>query len=344
MELERGEMMAEHIMGIEIGSHTIKMIEVVKSAATLEIQKFSLIDTPPNCISNGQLKDLEVIKSVLLNEIHDKKYKVRKVVSVVQSSHIIIRKITVDKQPEKLMKRNLETKVEQYLPVKKDLYQIDYKIVGEREEKGRIKNEILLVAAPNTVVLPVAELIRSIKKTPVLITIPSEALEFAFGKVHGILYETASHLMVLDIGASSTVVTVIVDEQAVITKTIDFGVENINEVVNEKLGELEGEEEACTQELHLKEVIHQQIKYSLIEELERVLQFYYASFENSFIEKIYLMGGGANIKGIKNCIAKALNIPVEKLSEFSRVTEKTGVEFEPYRRFFMNILGAINGL
>lgn len=334
--------MAEHIMGIEIGSNTIKMIEVAKSSAGLEVQKFSLLNTPPKCMRNGELKNLEVIKAIVLNEIHAKKYKARKVVSVVQSSQIIIRKLTVEKQPEKLLKQSLDTKVMQYLPVKKSHYQIDYKVVEQREENGKINNEVLLVAAPNTVVLPVAELIKSIKKTPVLITIPSEALEFAFGKAQGIFYEAASHLMVLDIGANTTVATVIVDEQAVITRNIDFGVENINEGIDERLSEMQ--DEADNQELHLKEMINQQIKDNLIEEVERMLQFYFANFENSFIQEIYLIGGGANIKGIKECISEALNIPVGNLCAFKRVAQKAGIEFEPYKRFFINILGAINGL
>lgn len=332
--------MAEHIMGIEIGSNTIKVIEIIKSATGLEVQKFSLIDTPPKCISNGQLKNMEIIKSILLNEIHDKKYKARKVVSVIQSSQIVIRKLVVDKQPEKLLKQNLETKVTQYLPVKKSHYQIDYKIIGEKEEKGKVKNEILLVAAPNTVVLPMIELIKSMRKIPILITIPSEALGFAFSKAQGILDETASHLMILDIGARTTAATVIVDEQAVITRCITFGVDDINE----RLSEVQVKEENENEAMYLQEVIYEQIKHNLIEEVERVLQFYYASFEEGFVEKIILIGGGANIKGIKKCISEALNIPVGGLGEFNGVTPKSGIEFEPYKRFFINILGAINGL
>lgn len=338
--------MAESIMGIEIGSNNIKIIEIIKRAATLGVQKFSLIDTPPDCVSNGVINNAEPIRRALLKEIQAKKYKAKKVVVVVQSSNIIIRNATMEKQPEKMIRQMLELRTEEYLPVEKGQYQIDYKIIKEIEEEGVVKNELLLVAAPNSVVLPTAELIKSLKKDPVLITIPSEALGFVFGADRRMIYEAVGNLVVLDIGGRSTVATVIAKDQAVLTRTIDFGVENINEAINESLGGQEKPENVDDKEYeqYLSDIIRPQIEYSIIAELERILQFYYSSFENSPIKKIYLIGGGANIKGIRTYIRDALNIPTEKLNEFSTVVENPGIEFEPYRRFFVNILGAINGL
>lgn len=335
--------MSEHIMGIEIGSSNIKIIEVSRKAATLIVHKFSIIATPTESISNGTIINTDALRKVIAQELSEKKYRAKKVVSVIQSSSILIRNVTMEKQPEKIIKEILDMKTEEYLPVERSQYQIDFKVMREFEEEGKEKNELLLVAAPNSVVLPIASLIKSLKLVPVLITIASEALGNVFGQKRRLIYDSAPNVLVLDIGGTSSNTTIISDYQAVLTRNIDFGVENINKALDD-VAQNKGLLDKEMNDEHISDLIRPQVEYNIISEVERILQFYYSNFGNGTIKKIYLIGGGANIKGIRAYIRDALNIPTEKLSEFSAVVEAPNVEFEAYRRFFVNILGAINGL
>ena len=343
MKIERGETMSECIMGIEIGSSNIKIIETTKKAATMTIQRFSILNTPPESITNGVINNAEAIQKVIEEELNAKKYKAKKVVAVVQSNGILIRNAVMEKQPDKVIREILNLRTEEYLPVDKEQYQIDFKVVREYEDEEGTKNELLLVAAPNSVVLPVAEMIKALKRIPVLISIPSEALGNVFGERTRMVYEGAGNVMILDIGGNSSTATVIAEDQAVLTRSINFGVDSINRSIEEAyLGDKSQDEETYNEQI--ANVIRPQIEYNIIAELERILQFYYSNYKKGNIKKIYLIGGGANIKGMRTYIRDALNIPTEKLSEFNTVLESPGIEFEPYRRFFVNILGAINGL
>lgn len=335
--------MSEHIMGIEIGSSNIKMIEVSRKSSTLIVHKFSIILTPTDSVTNGVITNVEALRKVIAEELSAKKYRAKKVVNVVQSSNIIIRNVTMEKQPEKIIKEILDMKTEEYLPVERSQYQIDFKVIKGFEEEDKEKNELLLVAAPNTVVIPMATLMKSLKLVPIMITIPSEALANVFGLQKRLIYDAAPNVLVLDIGGNSCTTTIISDYQAVLTRNIDFGVEHINRALNDA-SQNNGLLEEEMNEEHISDVIRPQVEYNIISEVERLLQFYYSNFGNRSIKKIYLIGGGANIKGMRAYIRDALNIPTEKLMEFSAITEAPNVEFEPYRRFFVNMLGAINGL
>lgn len=334
--------MARNILGLEIGSTNIKIIETVKKGSTLNIQKFSLLSTPIDCINNGVISNMEPIRKVIADELRLKRYKARQVVVIVQSSNIIIRNAVMDKQPDKVIRQLLEIKTEDYLPVERGQYQIDFKVASEFEEDGVVKNKLLLVAAPNSVVLPVAGLVKSLKLSPILISIPSEALGSIFNAHSRMIYEGIKNVMVLDIGGKATTATIISEEEAVLTRMIDFGVETINEIIGESgmSQKVQGEAE----DDYLASIIRPQVEYNIVSEVERVLQFYYSSYNGGFVKKIYLTGGGASIKGIRGYIRDALNIPTEKLTRFDTVTESNGIEFESYARFFVNILGAINGL
>lgn len=335
--------MSECIMGIEIGSSNIKIIETTKKAATLTVQRFSIIDTPTESIANGVINNVSAIQKVIGEEISSKKYKAKKVVAVVQSNGILIRNAVMEKQPEKVIREILDLRTEEYLPVDKEQYQIDFKVVREYEDDEGTKNELLLVAAPNSVVLPVAAMIKELKLIPIMISIPSEALGNVFGERTRMIYENVGNVVILDIGGKSSTVTVIADDQAVLTRNINFGVESINRSIEEAYIEDQSQDEEAYNQ-RIANVIRPQIEYNIIAELERILQFYYSNYNKGNIKKIYLIGGGANIKGMRAYIRDALNIPTEKLSEFNTVIESPGIEFEPYRRFFVNILGAINGL
>lgn len=340
--------MAGNIIGIEVGSSTIKLIEVTKKAATLKVENFSLIKTPKDCITNGIITRMEPVYDSIAKELAAKGYKARKTVLVIQSNHIIIRNAVVDKQPEKVIKQLIAIRPEEYLPVEASQYQIDFKVVKEFEEEGVSKQEITLVAAPNNIVLPMVNLVESLKLTPLMISIPSEALVKAFGTQQRIVHDTEGSVLVIDIGGKSTTVTIISKDQSILTRMIEFGGDMINDTLNNSY--TNPDESTMTEdakkeyEEYLKELIKPQIEYNIIAELERILQFYYSRFENSPIKKVYLIGGGANIKGIKTYIRDSLNMQVKKLNEFSTVIDKPEIGFEPYRRFFVNILGAINGI
>lgn len=334
--------MAISLLGIEIGHTNIKIIEVVKRGATLVVKRFSLLETPDDCIHNGAISNIDPIKDVIAAELKAKKYRAKKVVAVVQSSNIIIRNVSMEKQPEKIIKQLIEIKTEEFLPIERGQYQIDFKIIGEVEEKGVIKNKLMLVAAPNTVVLPVASLMKRLKLIPVAITIPSEALQNIFHPQTRMIYETVDNALVLDIGGKSTTATIIASNEACLTRMIEFGVETLQEMINEvqmSLGTLDEERDE-----NFGRVIRPQIEYNIVSEVERILQFYYSSYGNGGIKKIYLIGGGANINGIRGYMRDALNIPTEKMGHFELIKEAPGVEFENYARFFVNSLGAINGI
>lgn len=322
--------MTGRLMGIEIGSTHIKIIETVRSETTIAVKKFSLLKTPPECILDGVISQIDPIKKVILEELKAKKYRSKKVVVVIQSSQIVIRNIIMEKQSEKMTKPWLQMQMETFLPIENNQYQIDFKVVEEVEEEGQIKNKWMLVAAPNTVILPITHLIKGLKLRPVSITIPSEALHHIFYPLASTDDGALSNILVLDIGGSSTTVTILTEGRTYLTRIIRFGIEHI-------------EDKNYKEEYSIK-VIRPQIEYNILSEVERILQFYYSTKEANPIRRIYLIGGGANVKGMESYIRDALNIPVEPIDFLEDITDVPEIEFKQQISLFINILGAVYGL
>lgn len=322
--------MTRRLTGIEIGSTHIKIIEAVRSEATIAVKKFSLLKTPPECILDGVISQIDPIKKVILEELRAKKYRSKKVVVVIQSSQIIIRNITMEKQSEKMTKSWLQMQMETFLPIESNQYQIDFKVVEEVEEEGQIKDKWMLVAAPNTVILPITHLIKDLKLRPISITIPSEALHHIFYPLARTDDEALSNILVLDMGGRSTTVTIFAEGRTYLTRIIEFGIEHI-------------EDKNYKEEYSIK-VIRPQIEYNILSEVERILHFYYSTKEANPIRRIYLIGGGANVKGMESYIRDALNIPVESIDFLEYITDVPEIKFKQQISLFINILGAVYGL
>lgn len=325
---ERREHMAARLMGIEIGNTHIKILEVVKNKTKIEIKKFSLLNTPPNCIQDGIISQMDPIKKIIIEELRAKKYHANKVVVVVQSSQILTRHVIVDQQPEKMMELFIQIKLDTFLPIDDTQYEIDFKILETLEQEGKIKNKLMLVAVPKIVVLPIMDLIKSLRLRPLSITIPSETLERIFCPVVKRESETAHAILVLDIGGYSTRVTILEGERTYLTRIVDFGIAHLDEKNTEK-------------EVYFTKVIRPQMEYHILSEIERILQFYYSNQEASAIKRIYLIGGGAKMKEIKSYIRDALNLPVEDVESLKWVDEIANRAFKPYISFFVHVLGAI---
>lgn len=329
--MKEGSILAVRLMGIEIGNTHIKILEVVKSGAKIEVKKFSLLKTPPDCILDGVISQIDPIKKVISKELKAKRYRSKKVVAVVQSSHIIIRNVIMEKQPEKIIKQFIQMKIESFLPIESEQYQIDFRVLEELEEEGQIKNKLMLVAAPKRVILPLASLLRSLKLRPLSITIPSEALQSIFHLSMGMSQEVVDTILVIDMGGKSTTVTIITEDGTYLTRMIPFEIEKLDEKNDQK-------------EDYFTKVIRPQLEYNIISEIERILQFYYSSEGKGAISKIYLIGGGANMKGIKSYIRDAFNIPVESMEFSESVTEIPDIGFKQDISFFANVLGAVHML
>lgn len=335
--------MSEHILGIEIGNSNIKIIEVSRKAAMMIVHRCSMVETPAEAVNNGVITDMEAVKKAIQSELATKKFKAKKVVSVIHSSSILIRNVIIDKQTDKIIKELLNMKLEEYMPIERSQYQVDYKILREFEEEEKEKYELSIVAAPNSIILPLAQLLKSLKLTPILINIGSESIANVFTGQRRLVYEASESVLVLDIGGMSTNATIVSGNSAVLSRYIDFGVSHIHQAMEEAernrsiLSKEPAEQESI-------DLIRPQIEYNIISEVERILQFYYSNLNTGVIKKVYLIGGGAGIKGLRGYVRDALNIPTEKLVEFNTVSPDKNVEIEGCGRFFTNILGAINGI
>lgn len=333
--------MPGHILGIEIGNSLIKILEVSKMGGYTKIHQFSVLDTPKNSMRDGEIQDLQVLQKLILEELYYKKYKAKKVVMMIQSSQIIYRQVAMNKMTEKAIDQWLEVKIEDFLPIKSRDYQMDYKVIGEVKDEQIIKNKVLLVATPHSMIIKVMQLIKELHRRPILVTNSAEAIAYLCLNEPNFELKKIQCIMVMDIGGKSTHITIISNKGDVLSKVISYGIEQMDKEIEQasKINNEGGIKVTC-----MEDVIYFQINYNILREVEQILDFFEVHFKCERVGKIYLIGGGSKIKGIRSCIRDELEIPTEIMNQLDTILIAPQIDFEKYIELFINLLGGVKAV
>lgn len=323
--------MPTHILGIEIGNSWIKLLEVSKMGGYTKIHQFSMLETPKNSMKDGEIQEIQSLQKLILKELEDKKYQAKKVVVIVQSSQIIYRQIELKKMSEKAMSQWLEVKIEDLLPIKSGNYQLDYKVVGTLKKEQNIKNKVLLVATPSSIITKTVQLIKSLYCSPILITPSAEAIAYLCLSEPFFELKKIPAIMVVDIGCETTHITIVSNKGDVLSQIILYGTHQLDK---QNL-------EACEYE---DEFIYAQIDYNILKEAKQVLHFFEDHFKCEKVAKVYLIGSGTKIKGIRSYIRDELELPTEIMNQLDTILIAPQANFERYVELFINLLGGVKAV
>lgn len=350
--------MRRGIVGLEIGTHNIKIIEAKKKGMKWEVIHTARIETPKESVVNGEFISLEEVVHAIKEVMQNKKIKGKKVYLLIDSADIIAREIEVSGSNHKYLKELLNYRIEEYLPIDARHYEVDFEVIEELEKEGRKVVKILAVAAPKELVKQYIELSELLELKLRGISIQAANLGKAFRMIGGEESEEELATLMIDIGGQATNLTVIKGQMTRLTQKIEFGAHEINKKILEIFDEDDLQEveyfkqryAAIYEEEHLlaedfygnyiSQLIKEDINHKLVEGIQKFIRFYHMN-SNEKIGKVYLIGGGSGIKHIDSYIERATQIKVEILNQTEYFVNCEGLEDEiPY---FANLLGLVRG-
>lgn len=350
--------MAKRILGLEIGNSNIKLLECVqKKGGRLIIEKAERVPTPEGAISDGIIHDVEKVYEAIYTELKNNRYKAKNIMAIIKSSEIITRDIRMDAMPKKDMDVILKLQYQEYLLVDISQYQVTYKVVRELLDTEQKQQELLIVAAPNTVIFPLLELADKLKMRMRSINIASDAITNLFSNDNQITYPRDQDIMIIDIGGESTTATIISEGVGVLNRDIPFGMDAINSLMirefnSKNLDNIDkfkekylviylNDNELDEYGQYINSMIKQMLEYQLVSEIKRLLQFHFSRSKNNSIHKVHIIGGGAYLKNIDKYLTNILDIQCISGIKLDLVQVEFDEEFEKQSAYFANILGLI---
>lgn len=339
------KILAKKAVSIDIGSENIKIVLGRYLKNKVIIEKAFKILTPEGAIEDGHIKNVNKLSDAIGDALDNNKINEDNIIFTTNSTSIINRTILIPKVTEDEIDSVIKYEVQQYLPINLDEHMIQYNILSEKVVDGKEKLEVLIVVYPNRMIYSYAELTNLLGGKPY-------ALDLNYNSKRKALYimnpEMRETVLSMDIGSSNIGLTIINDNELVLIKAINSGGNYLDGQIAKLLGvSLEEAENEKKENCNLMSREEGPLEHSVKEvvdmwfdEASRFMKYYKSKNSQSKIDKIYLCGGGANIKGLERYVSSKFDMRVKILQGNSNIEFKKNVE-EVSISEYINAIGAL---
>ena len=337
------------VIGLDIGSSSVKILELQKTRKGYALKNVGIAFLPQGTIVDGALKEPKIISDIIRDFVSSLKIKTKNVATSISGHPVIIKNISLPNMTEQELEESLEFEAEQYIPFDIEDVNIDFQILGENPEDSEQMN-VLLVAAKRDMINDYISVIEESGLKTVVMDVDAFALENMFEANYK--YEQGEAIAIINVGASILNMNVIKDGNSIFTRDVSIGGSRITTEIQKDKNISFEEAEAIKVGGQIEGISQSEVE-DLIEaasqplalEIRRSLDFFWVTFADERISKIFLSGGCARSNVFRRIVKEKVgDIPVEILNPFASIdcTEKN---FDPqYIEFIAPFMGIGVGL
>lgn len=331
--------MARGIIGLDIGSHSIKVMELKEAkGGSWKLQKFGIHKLPAEAIVDGAIMNSAAVVEGIRDLITRYKIKARDVVTAVAGHSVIIKKITLPSMTDEELAESIQWEAEQYIPFSVNDVYLDTQVIN-RGDGDAAQMDVILVAAKKETVHEYTALISEAGLKPLIVDVSCFAIESNYD----VNEEPSNDVVALvNVGASLTSINILNQGISAFTRDVNIGGNQFTEEIQRQLNVSYEEAEALklggnvasssstTEAVVPQEVgsILRSMADSLATEIQRSIDFYLATAPGLKLSRVVLSGGTAKVSSLREAMATTLDTQVDIADPFRNVAYSSK-DFDP---------------
>lgn len=303
-------------LGLDIGSHSIKLIEIShENGENATLISAGSISTPPKALISNLPADHKAVSEAIKKLFKEAGARSREAHIALPESQVFTRVIEVPQLSERELASAIRWEAEQYVPLPLDQVNMDFTMLRSSRDTGTDKMEVLLVASPKALlekylnILDNADLYASGAETEIIAA--SRALSRTALSV-----KTS---MIVSLGAQTSDFAILRSGILTFTRSISAGGEALSRalVQNLEFNQIQAEQYKKTYGLErnmLEGKIVTAVKPimdTIVSEIKRAINHYQDRYKNERVDVILLSGGTAKLPGMVTYIAEETGIEVQ---------------------------------
>lgn len=315
------------LIGIDIGSHAIKLVRLRTAGDSFQLANLALLPLTPDAVADGVINDISTVQAALQRLTTLEKITEKDAALALSGHSVIVKKVQMVRMSEDELANAMPYEAEQHIPF--DVYDVntDFQILTHTLDEGQRSGQmdILLAAAKKGRVEELCVVAQGANLNPVVIDVDMLALMNGFE----LNYPEAvdGHVVsLIHLGASLMTVLIVKDGLSTFQRDIALGGNQYTAAVEQALGLRREEAEAAKlggrpsnqSQSGLFSALRS-VTDDVVIEIRRSFEFYLASAGDEPIERVFLSGGSANMKGLAEILGARLKLPVETLNPFRRI-------------------------
>ena len=363
--------MANRVLGIEIGQNLTRVVEIDYKTKNPKVHSMFRFPTPPEMIEDGVVHADSMFRSMLYSKIKEKKINTNKAVFVLNSTRIASREMELPLVKEKQIKDLLQMNASDYFPVDLSQYKLVHEVIEKIDKPEEKKMRLSVIAIPNEIILSYEELAADCRLQIVALDYSGNAIkQLMLREIPGDIKAT------IKIDETISTITVMDGDMIKLQRNVNYGLADAIEEIQDS--ELFGEYLSFTDAvdvarrktcLELKsDVIQPEIENTerddmgheidserfkklranvnytlanLVSSLGRVVDYYQSRNVDRPIDRIFLVGLGADFSGLSKLLTNELNYKVIPLQQFDGISVAKNINLaETKIAEFFNCVGA----
>jgi len=346
----------EDIVGIDIGSSSIKLTRLDKSGVKPRLLNFAVMPLEADAIVDGSVINRMAVVDAVRALVETEQIKTRNCCVGVSGHSVIAKKIAVPVMTETELEEAIGFEAEQYIPDDVADVNIDFQILRTPDLASAGENdqmEVLLVAVKKDTIQDHISLIVEAGLSPRVVDLDALAIEniFDLNYPEGIQPEEESGgesdegeggerksqiVALVNIGAEIININIVADGvTSYIRDMSNYGGNRYTQALQKELSIGAQQAEALKLGVDLAgfspvkiSPIIQSVTEEIGREINKSFEFYRTNFGEEDIHKVILSGGCARIPGIDRFLGEMLYIDVEVANPFGNVEVSSKV-FDP---------------
>ncbi len=311
------------LLGIDISTAAVKLLELSRENGAYRVESCAVAPLAPGAIVDRTVANVELLGDALKTVLKLSGTRLRTAAVAVPTSAVITKVITM---PSSLSDDELELQIEleadRYVPYPLDEVSLDFEVQGVNAKNADLMDVLIVASRKENVDDRLAALDLAGIRAGV-VDVESYALENAFSVISAQAPEPGAEqaTAIADVGATMMTLDVIHDGRSVYVREQGFGGKELTEEIQNKYG-LSFAEAGLAKKLgglpdsYLEEVLDP-FKQAMARQINVSLQFFRSSSANRRIDCLLLAGGCAQIRGIREYLETALEIPTRIADPFA---------------------------
>jgi type IV pilus assembly protein PilM len=311
---------SKQLVGLDIGSSSVKAVELKAGRTGYELVSFGLEPLAQDTVVDGAIMDAPQVAGAISKVFEQQKIKTKNVATSVSGHSVIVKRVTLPLMTEEELYDRIPSEASQHIPFDIADVNLSYQLLESMDSQM----DVLLVAAKKDKILNHTNVLAQAGKTPVVVDIDAFALQNSFE----VNYEpdAGQTVALLNIGASVMNINIIRGGVPLFTRDVSVGGNQYTDALQKELDLnfddaerlKKGETLASISEDQRAQILRS-VSDILTLEIQKTFDFFRATASGENIQRIVMAGGTARVPGLIDLLREEFAMPVEELYPFRKI-------------------------
>ncbi len=315
------------LVGVDISSTAVKLLQLSRSGsgAGYRVEHYAVEPLPPTAVVEKNIVEVEAVGDAIRRAMSRSGSRARHAAAAVAGSAVITRVIPMAADlDEDDLESQIELEAANYVPYPIEEVNLDFEVLGPMPGNPEMV-QVLLAASRAENVETRASALELGGLTPRVMDVEAFAVENAFALLaDGLNLRRDGLAALVDVGATMTTLNILRNGRSLYSREQVFGGKQLTDEVMRRYG-LSYEEAGLAKrqgglpESYEVEVL-EPFKEALVQQISRLLQFFYAGSEFNRVDQVVLAGGCASIPGMAAMVEEQLGVPTAVANPLAHMT------------------------